>query len=135
MRNSFVLFNRCFVFVALFADITDNLAVFLVAMLVVHVALKAGRMDELETEATLGLTDSVWNKNHELHDSLPLARRLEYPVLHSLVLFQAPVTFEKFLTERALGWLQVGMLYCNVSCQVLFCHRLGTVRTLSHVSQ
>ena len=63
MRNSFVLFNRCFVFVALFADITDNLAVFLVAMLVVHVALKAGRMDELETEATLGLTDSVWNKN------------------------------------------------------------------------
>ena len=62
MRNSFVLFNSCFVFVALFADITNNLAIFLVAMLVVNMALKAGRVDELVTEATLGLTDSVCNK-------------------------------------------------------------------------
>ena len=62
MRNPFVLFDSCFVFVALFADITNNLAL-LVAMLVVNMALKAGRVDELVTEATLGLTDSVCNKN------------------------------------------------------------------------
>ena len=49
MGNPLVLFNSCLIFVIFQANLTENLRVLLVAVLISHVAFKAGGMDELET--------------------------------------------------------------------------------------
>ena len=56
MGNPLVLFNGCLIFVIFQANLTEDLRVLLVA-----VALKAGGMDELETESALGLFHLLWN--------------------------------------------------------------------------
>ena len=60
MGNPLVLFNSCLIFVIFQANLTENLRVLLVAVLISHVAFKAGRVDELETEAALSLFHILW---------------------------------------------------------------------------
>ena len=61
MGDPLVLFNGCLIFVIFQANLTENLRVLLVAVLISHVAFKAGRVDELETESALGLFHLLWN--------------------------------------------------------------------------
>ena len=61
MGDPLVLFNSCLIFVIFQANLTENLRVLLVAVLISHVAFKAGRVDELETESALGLFHLLWN--------------------------------------------------------------------------
>ena len=61
MGNPLVLFDSGLIFVILLTNLTENLRVFLVAMLISHMAFEAGWMDELETEAALSLFHILWN--------------------------------------------------------------------------
>ena len=63
MGNPLVLFNSCLIFVIFQANLTEDLRVLLVAVLISHVAFKAGRMDELETESALGLFHLLWKNS------------------------------------------------------------------------
>jgi len=61
MGNPLVLFDSGLIFVVFQANLTQNLRIFLVAMLVSDMALEAGWMYELETEAALSLFHILWN--------------------------------------------------------------------------
>ena len=61
MGNPLVLFDSGLIFVILLTNLTENLRVFLVAMLISHMAFEAGWVDELQTEAALSLFHILWN--------------------------------------------------------------------------
>ena len=61
MGNPLVLFDSGLIFIVLKTDLTENLRVFLVAMLISHMAFEAGWVDELQTEAALSLFHILWN--------------------------------------------------------------------------
>jgi hypothetical protein len=65
MDYSLMLFHSRLVFVELIAEITEDLALRLVAMLIGYMPLKARRVDVLETEAALSLTHLVCNSGHQ----------------------------------------------------------------------
>ena len=65
MDTSLMLLYLILIFVVFIAEITEDLALGLVSMLVGQMTLKAVRVDELETEATLSLTHLVCNKRHQ----------------------------------------------------------------------
>ena len=61
MGDPLVLFDSGLIFVVLKTNLTENLRVFLVAMLISHMAFEAGWVDELQTEAALSLFHILWN--------------------------------------------------------------------------
>ena len=61
MGDPLVLFDSGLIFVILLTNLTENLRVFLVAMLISHMAFEAGWVDELQTEAALSLFHILWN--------------------------------------------------------------------------
>jgi len=62
MGNPLVLLDSCLVFVVFLTNFTKNLRMFLVAMLISHMAFEARWMDEFETEAALSLFHILWNR-------------------------------------------------------------------------
>ena len=60
MGNPLVLFDSGLIFVVLKTNLTENLRVFLVAMLISHMPFEAGWVDELQTEAALSLFHILW---------------------------------------------------------------------------
>ena len=93
MGNPLVLFNSCLIFVIFQANLTENLRVLLVAMLISHVAFKAGRVDELETESALGLFHLLW-KTVQFNISLTIS--LEPTELSHVGLSRVPLSSSHF---------------------------------------
>ena len=59
MGNSFVFLHGSFIFIHLFANITEHLATIIIAMLISNMSLQTGTMDELVTEFTLSLDPRI----------------------------------------------------------------------------
>ena len=59
MSDSFVFLHGGFIFIKLIADITKNLATVTITMLFFNMSFETGRMNELETEPTLGLAARI----------------------------------------------------------------------------